>query len=52
MSGSGSAVFGLLPDESAARTVADRVQSNPKARRWHVGVVDTLSPGTFPFLDG
>ncbi len=52
MSGSGSAVFGLFPDELAARRAASSVRSRAEAASWRVDVVRTLPPDAFPFLDG
>lgn len=50
MSGSGSAVFGLFPDERAARRSEKAVKERTKAREWRVETVHTLPPGAFPFL--
>lgn len=52
MSGSGSAVFGVFPDEPAARRAASSVRGRAGAERWRVDVVRTLPPDAFPFLDG
>lgn len=49
MTGSGSAVFGLFPDEASARQAASRLRVG---EGWMVEVVHTLPPGAFPFLVG
>ncbi len=50
MTGSGSAVFGLFPDEPAARRAAEALEERTRTRQWGVKVVHTLPPGAFPFL--
>jgi 4-diphosphocytidyl-2-C-methyl-D-erythritol kinase len=52
MSGSGSAVFGLFPEEDSARQVASLVGRHAATRPgWRVEVVQTQAPDAFPFLD-
>lgn len=50
MSGSGSAAFGLFPDEGSAREAASCLVRQPRARTWRVDVVHSLPPESFPFL--
>lgn len=50
MSGSGSAAFGLFPDEGSAREAASWLERRPGAARWRIEAVRTLTPGSFPFL--
>ncbi|NTU59736.1 MAG: 4-(cytidine 5'-diphospho)-2-C-methyl-D-erythritol kinase [Deltaproteobacteria bacterium] len=50
MSGSGSAAFGLFPDEGAARRAASGLSKHPWAAGWRVAAARTLSPGSFPFV--
>ncbi len=49
MTGSGSAVFGLFPDQAAARRAAAELRAGDD---WRVEVVHTLPPGAFPFPGG
>lgn len=51
MSGSGSAVFGLFPDEPAARQGASLLGRRADERGWRVDVVVTLPRGAFPFVE-
>jgi 4-diphosphocytidyl-2-C-methyl-D-erythritol kinase len=51
MSGSGSAVFGLFPDEPHARRAASVLRHDPGAERWRVDVAHTLLPDAFPFSE-
>jgi 4-diphosphocytidyl-2-C-methyl-D-erythritol kinase len=50
MSGSGSAAFGLFPDEGSARRAEAAVSAQSRARGWLIEAVRTLPPGSFPFL--
>lgn len=50
MSGSGSSVFGLFPDEGAAREAGARLVREAGNRGWRIDVVHTLAPGAFPFV--
>jgi 4-diphosphocytidyl-2-C-methyl-D-erythritol kinase len=50
MSGSGSAAFGLFPDEERAQEAASCVAKDPGAADWRIEVVHTLRPGGFPSL--
>ncbi len=51
MSGSGSAVFGLLPGAAEAARVARRIRQMPEAQGWEIRVVRTLPPLGFPFQE-
>ena len=49
MTGSGSAVFGLFPDEESARAAFAALERNERALGWRAYVVSVLEPGSFPF---
>ena len=51
MSGSGSAVFGLLPGAAEAARVARTIRRMPEAQGWEVRVVRTLPPLGFPLRE-
>ncbi|MDW7711476.1 MAG: 4-(cytidine 5'-diphospho)-2-C-methyl-D-erythritol kinase [Deferrisomatales bacterium] len=51
MSGSGSAVFGLFPDEAGARRGASLLDPVAAGKGWRVHVASTLPPGAFPFVE-
>ncbi len=51
MSGSGSAVFGLLPGAAEAARVARTIRRMPEAQGWEIRVVRTLPPLGFPFRE-
>lgn len=51
MSGSGSAVFGLFPDEPSAQRAAVLLRQGHGTENWRVEVVHTLPPDTFPFSE-
>ncbi|MBI5017749.1 MAG: 4-(cytidine 5'-diphospho)-2-C-methyl-D-erythritol kinase [Deltaproteobacteria bacterium] len=48
MSGSGSAAFGLFPDEERAQEAASCVAKRSEAAGWRIEVVHTLAPGSSP----
>lgn len=48
MSGSGSAAFGLFPDEERAQEAASCVARHPGAAGWRIEVVHTLASGSVP----
>lgn len=50
MSGSGSAAFGLFPDERGARRAAEQLVQTARTAGWRVDTVQTLAAGSFPFV--